>query len=378
MVKTGSPHRVLHIVSAMNRGGAETLLMNVHRNLDTSKIQFDYVSHVHEKCDFDDEIAALGGKVFRIPSLGQLGARGYLNELNKIMTHSNYAAVHSHTDYQSGFAALAAKRAGIRKRICHSHSNNWSRGNGFKANMTLKVLRAIIRYSATDFCACSTEAARFLYGNDRINTKKVKVLKNAIDLNQFFHDDEAVSSVRQELNLDPKTKIIGHVGRFSNSKNHRFLLKVLKKMVEDGEQVNAVLVGDGPLRPEIEEEAERLGIYGQIRFLGVRSDIPRLMRAFDVFLFPSLFEGFGIVTLEAQGSGTPCIAANTVPASTDLGLGLMTYISLDEKLEAWTTAINRAFQMEKPDLSRIRDAFSKSGFDIKKSVQDWVAIYGVS
>src|SRR4051794_25105074 len=113
MAINNQTQRVLHVVSAMNRGGAETLLMNVHRNLDRSKIQFDYVSHLHEKCDYDDEITSLGGTIYRIPSLGQMGPLGYMKELKKIMTKTNYAAVHAHTDYQSGFAALVAKRAGI-------------------------------------------------------------------------------------------------------------------------------------------------------------------------------------------------------------------------------------------------------------------------
>src|SRR5665647_859079 len=140
-------HRILHVVSAMNRGGAETLLMNVYRNIDRCKIQFDFVSHRMEKCDYDDEITSLGGRIFRIPSLGQTGPLTYIIKLKKIMTQTNYIAVHSHTDYQSGFAAIAAKMAGIKKRICHSHSNNWARGDGLKARITLKAMQSLIRYT---------------------------------------------------------------------------------------------------------------------------------------------------------------------------------------------------------------------------------------
>jgi glycosyltransferase EpsF len=376
MAVNNQTQKILHIVSAMDRGGAETLLMNVHRNLDRSKIQFDYVSHRQDTCDYDDEIASLGGTVHRIPSLGRLGPLAYMKELKKIIAKTNYTAVHAHTDYQGGIAALAAKRAGIAKRICHSHSSNWKKGGGgLKAGMLLAALRAVIQYSATDYCACSTDAARFLFGE--ANTNKVRLLKNGIDINQFIHSTRTGDEVRQELNIAPDTKIIGHIGKFSESKNHRFLLRVLKKMLEQGKDVNAVLAGDGPLKQGIAEEAQRLGIQNQIRFLGVREDIPRLMRAFDVFVFPSIFEGFGIVTLEAQGSGTPCIAADTVPGTTDLGLGLMSFIGLDQPLETWTKAIDEAFLIERPDVKQIRSRFLSSGFDIKQNIDQWMNVYGL-
>jgi glycosyltransferase EpsF len=377
MAINSKAQRVLHIVSAMKRGGAETLIMNVHRNLDRSKIQFDYVSHLNGTCDYDDEITSLGGKVIRIRSLGQLGLRAYLNELRMIMIQTNYAAMHAHTDYQSGIAALAAKRAGIQKRICHSHSNNWKKGNGLKASITLRALRAIIKYSATDFCACSMDAARFLFGDNMTSTNKVQLLKNGIDINEFTQPEDSNYSVKQELNIAPETRIIGHIGRFSESKNHSFFLRILNKMLQEGKDVAAVLVGDGPLKHEIEEEPKRLRIYNHIRFLGVRKDIPRLMRAFDVFLFPSLFEGFGIVTLEAQASGTPCIASDTIPKATDLGLGLMSFISLDDKLGIWTKEIDKSLLIERPDDKQIKSHFLRSGYDIKQNIEEWMALYGI-
>nr|WP_286675244.1 glycosyltransferase [Bacillus mycoides] len=139
----------------------------------------------------------------------------------------------------------------------------------------------------------------------------------------------------------------------------------------------AVLVGDGPLKSSIELKAKELGINNNIRFLGVRKDIPRLLKAFDVFLFPSLFEGFGIVTLEAQCSGTPCIVADTIPRNTDMGLGIISFISLDEKLEVWSGEINKALLKEKPERSKIINNISKLGFDINSNIPDWLSLYGI-
>ncbi|MZQ83643.1 glycosyltransferase [Paenibacillus sp. 5J-6] len=377
MNKSTTPRRVLHIVSAMKRGGAETLLMNVHRNLDRSKIQFDYVSHLDEKCDYDDEINLLGGRVFRIKSLGQLGPLGYINELKRIMLQTNYTAVHAHTDYQTGFAAFAAKRAGIHKRICHSHSNNWGKGSGFKGKIVLKTLQALIKYAATDYCACSKDAARFLFGESWIEKNKFLLLKNGIDISQFTKSTSDNSNIRQELDIASDTKILGHVGRFSQSKNQKFLLMILKQMLDDGKDVMAILVGDGPCLQDVKDEARRLGIFEHIRFVGVRQDIPSLMRTFDVFLFPSLFEGFGIVALEAQASGTPCIASDVVSRSTDLGLGLISFISLEEHIEIWIKEIEKSFMQIRPDDQQIMSNFSKSGYDIQQNIEEWMSVYGV-
>jgi glycosyltransferase EpsF len=371
------PKRVLHVVSAMERGGAETLLMNVYRNVDRSKIQFDFVTHRNESCDYDEEISTLGGKIYRISSLGQMGPMGYIKQLKKIMSANDYAAVHSHTDYQCGFPALAAKLSGIKRRICHSHSNHFPKGNGLKERTVLKMLRSMIRYSATDYCACSTEAAQFLFGQSLVKNDKIHLLRNGIEVRQFTNMDlDCKKSVKKELNIPGESKIIGHIGRFSRSKNHPFLLKVLKKLLEERKDIVAILAGDGPLRKATEEEAKKLGIIDHIRFLGVRADIPRLMNAMDVFVFPSIHEGFGIVTVEAQCSATPCVVSDGVPKNTDMGLGLMSFVSLNANLSHWSKEIENALMKKKPSKKLIINNISRLGFDIHSSIPEWLELYG--
>lgn len=369
------PIRVLHIVSSMDRGGAESLIMNIYRNLDRSRLQFDFITHDTKKGDYDDEIVALGGQVFHVPSLGSCGAVSYVKKLISIMSQSSYAAVHSHTDYQSGFPTLAAKLSGVPKRISHSHSTNWPSGNGMKARAILKLLRLLIKWSATDYCSCSIEAGLFLFGKN----SRAGVINNGINVSEFTSiSDNSKNSVLKELALPEDVILIGHVGRFSESKNHFFILKVLKKLIDEDENYMLLLVGDGPLKEKVIEDAEKLGILMNIRFLGVRTDIPRLMKAFDVFLFPSLFEGFGIVTLEAQSAGTPCVVADVVPKSTDMGLNLMTYISLEEGIDSWVEKIKLSIQGNKPNIDLIHYNFEQNGFDIKKNVPAWLSLYGVS
>lgn len=367
--------RVLHIVSAMNRGGAETLLMNVYRNIDRNKVQFDFVSHRQEICDYDEEIESLGGKIYHLESLGRSGPFKYVTAIRKILEQEKYIAVHSHTDFQCGFPALAAKLEGVKKIACHAHTNKMLRNGGITNKAILPILRALIKYSSTDYCACSSEAAQFLFGKNAMD--KVKILKNGINIEDFIFCDGDFG-LREELSLSNDTKILGHVGNLSRVKNHQFILKTLKNLIDEGISAVAVFAGDGPLRQELEEQAKQLGIPDFVYFLGVRNDIPNLMKAFDVFVFPSLYEGFGIVAIEVQCAGTPCVASDTIPRSTDLGLGLMSYISLNDGPKKWANEIKKALMKKEPNQQTIRNRFQETGFNINTSVSDWLKLYGIT
>ncbi|PFP29493.1 glycosyl transferase family 1 [Bacillus sp. AFS073361] len=368
--------RILHIVSSMDRGGAETLIMNVYRNVDRSQIQFDFIVHGSEKGDYEDEILEMGGKIYRILSLGQLGPIRYLKELVRVMHFYPYQAVHSHTDFQSGFPTMAAKLVGIKQRICHSHSTNWQKGERLKERVILRVFKTIIKISATSYCSCSEEAAIFLFGKHVLKKGKVKVLKNGIDVKKFANVDRTFRKILlEELQLPEEVITIGHVGTFSESKNQLFILKVLKSLLEKDSRFVMLLVGDGPLKQQIEDESKRLGIIDNIRFLGVRSDIPNLMNAFDLFLFPSKFEGFGIVALEAQSSGTPCVLSDAIPNRVDMGLGLVSFINLDQSIEVWCEAINKGLLIKRPDNKMIINKVVSKGYNIQNNIQDWLNIY---
>ncbi|WP_057912981.1 glycosyltransferase family 1 protein [Peribacillus muralis] len=374
-----TPIRILHIVSAMDRGGAETIIMNIYRNLDRNKIQFDFITHSTKKEDFEEEILALGGNIMKIPSLGKTGPLSYLKELKRIMSSKHYHAVHAHTDYLAGFPVLAAKMSGIKIRICHSHSDNWSKGNLFKERLTLKALQALMKVSANRYCSCSHEAAKFMFGKQTLRQGKVTILKNGINVGEFTGTKiDSRDRIMKEFGLKENAKIIGHVGRFSDSKNHQFILRLMHELVKNDRSFFALLVGDGPLRQEIEHKAKALGIMENIKFLGVRTDIPRLMKGFDVFLFPSLFEGFGIAALEAQGSGTPCILSDTIPKSIDMNLGLLSFISLNEPLDVWCNEVNASLLLAAPDDEAIQCKIATNGYDIYGNVKEWIKLYEVS
>ena len=365
--------RILHVVSALEVGGAEMMIMDIYRRINHDEWQFDFVSHGLKEGEFEPEVRKLGGRVFRITSLGMAGPIVYIKQLVKIMKNGHYEAVHIHTDFQGGIVALAACLAKVKIRICHSHSTNWNRDGRGVQELGLRALKKLIYLFANQYCACSQEAGHFLFGE---KSKKLHILHNAVHVGNYQSLGEVNrQSERKMLGIHPDDLIIGHVGRFSESKNQVFILKLVQHLRHQGVKATAILVGDGPLKRTVEIEAERLGISESVLFPGIRSDIPYWMHLFDVFAFPSLFEGFGIAALEAQCAGTSCVVSDRVPVAVDTGLGLLTYLKLEEPIQKWADAMIKSSAIPRPNLSEIHKHFLQNGFDIENSVKQWEKLY---
>ncbi|MFN2744361.1 glycosyltransferase family 1 protein [Bacillus sp. z60-18] len=373
------PKRVLHIVSGMNRGGAETMIMNMYRHTDRRHVQFDFISHREETCDYDPEIIRRGGRVFYVPSIGQSGLMSYIKNVRDILIEKGpYSAVHAHTDFQTGFAALAAKLAGVPVRICHSHNTAWKPNPRLWDTVQLHIFRRLILSYSTALCACGRDAGRFLFGGKKMRNKAVHLLQNGIDLDRFRETNSlAKAEIKRRFGIRENTMVIGHVGRFFEQKNHAFLLDLTAYLKNSGISFQAVFAGDGPLRPQIEEKAARLGLEGDIHFLGVVEDIPALMQTFDVFVMPSLFEGLPLVLVEAQASGLPCVVSDNITEETDLGLGLLQRVSLETGFERWTEEIVRAVQTEKPRWPDIQHSLTERGYDAKANLMRLMNIYSI-
>ena len=282
--------RILHVVSAMNRGGAETMIMNLYRKMDKTKVQFDFIVHSDTKGHFDDEIISLGGRIINCNSLGSIGPWKYIKELyNIIKNNGPFHAVHSHTDFQGGFVALAAKKAGIKKRICHSHNTRWLANPTIINKVQLCMFREIIDRYSSDYCACGIDSSKFLFKKNKIKSNKINYINNSIDIERFNINDNC-SYIKSEFNISEDTLVIGHIGRFYEQKNHEFILQVAKNMKQENYKFKILLVGEGPLLNVIKDKVKNLNLTENIIFLGVREDIPQLMKTFDVFLFPSFLK----------------------------------------------------------------------------------------
>lgn len=328
--------RVLHILHSMNRGGIETFLMNIYRNVDRGEVQFDFLLHVDEECAYDDEIIAMGGKIFRIPGRRQ-GIQKNRRALDSFFSeHTEYKIVHQHVSSLSYIEPLRiAARKNIPVRIIHSH-NTMEGGGKFHKYLHLWNQRDLEQY-ATDFLACSEPAALWICGQKRFKMKKYMIIKNGINTKDFSYSRQNREKIRDELGIKGE-KVIGHIGRFSPQKNHTFLIDIFNYINKKDPDIILLLVGDGNLRQQIQNKVNRLGLQDRVIFTGIRADVPDLYCAMDVFLFPSLYEGLGMVLVEAQAAGLPCVVSEKgIPEEVKLNNNLL-FISLEKKPEWWAAA----------------------------------------
>lgn len=328
------PIRVAQIIGKWLGGGVESVVMNYYRNIDRNKIQFDFI------CDNDStnipyaEIESLGGKVILIPPYQKVIK--YHKELKRVLKEGNYKIVHSHINTLSVFSLFAAKCAGVPVRIAHSHSTTNKKEKS--KNLMKQLLRPFSKVFATDYMCCSELAGRWLFGDKEYDKGNVYLLNNAIDLDKFKYDETVRKEKRKELNIDDDTLVIGHVGRFVEQKNHRFLIDIFNEVHKQNENSILLLVGQGPLMEEIKEKVKSLGIEDCVKFLGQRNDINELYQVMDLFLFPSLYEGLGMVAVEAQVSGLPCVVSTEIPEIAKV-TEKITFINLENKIEIWTEII---------------------------------------
>lgn len=321
------PIRILHIVTYMGRGGLETMIMNYYRHINRSKVQFDFLVHRDFEADYDREILDLGGKIYRIARLNPFSFK-YHKELNDFFkNHPEYKIVHVHQDCMSSIALKAAMKNNVPIRIAHSHNANQDKN--IKYLIKRFYMRSIPRY-ATDLFACSEDAGNWMFGG-----KSFEILNNAIDSDLFKFNTNIRDEIRNALNLNNKF-VVGHVGRFDLQKNHSFLIDIFYEIQKIRTDSILLLIGSGDGELTIKEKVRKLNIEDKVIFMGVRNDVNKLMQAMDVFIFPSLYEGLGVVAIEAQASGLPVLKSDKVPDECVLTSNVLT-LSLNDTPELWRT-----------------------------------------
>ncbi len=323
------PIRVAHVLGKTVAGGVESFVMNYYRHIDRNKVQFDLIVDADSTYSWREEVEALGGHIFMVAPYQNISKNQA--DLMKLFQENSYLIVHSHLNSLSIFPLYAAKKAGVPIRIAHSH-NTAGKGE-IKRNCLKYTLRPFSRIFPTDFCASSVISAKWLFGEKAYEQGKVKLFNYAIEINNFCFDQNERSVLREELNVNDKY-VVGHIGRFVSQKNHQFLIKIFYHILQKKSDALLLLLGDGPLLPQIKEEVEKLGISENVRFLGVKKDIHRYYQAMDIFVLPSLYEGLGIVGIEAQAAGLRTIASTAVPKEMMI-TDLVRFISLDENPETW-------------------------------------------
>lgn len=353
------PIRILEVVNAMDRAGLETMIMNYYREFDRDRIQLDFLTHRDWRGDYDDEIESLGGRIYRAPRLYPQHWYSYRRFMRRFFAEHPYPVVHSHIDAMSAFPLAMAREFGVQVRIAHSHNESVD----YDLKYPIKELaRRRLPKVANRYWACSEASGVYLFGEERRG--EIRVVRNAIELEEYRFDGVARELVRSELGIGPEQIAIGHVGRFSKVKNHALLLELLGELRREGGDAVLVLVGDGELRAEIERKAEGMGLSGSVRFLGVRSDVGRVVNAFDVVVFPSIHEGIPLALIEAQANGLPVLASDAVSGESLL-LPTAESLPLGAPLGEWASATVRLARAGRTDGAM--DILADAGYEIHRA-----------
>lgn len=350
--------RVLHVLNNLGYGGAEAFIMNIYRNIDRDKIQFDFLvrSHLNEK--YEEEIKKLGGNIYITSPFPKKIIKNY-KETKQFFkeNYKKYNIVHVHANSLLYMLPLKlAKKYEIRTRIIHSHSTQ-SQSIIFKIIHKFNKIR--INKYANVFFACTPDAGKWMFKTN------FSVINNAIDIDKYKYDSQVRVKIRKELNIQNKL-VIGHVGRLTKVKNHLFLLRIFKEILKINNNAMLLLVGDGELKSELEKQCYELNIEKKVIFLGNKSNVNEYLNAMDIFVFPSLYEGLGISVIEAQCSGLPCIVSENIPKEAFLTDDIHV-ISLTTPIEQWVNKILKySCNYKRLDISR---TVAEAGFDIKNNAK---------
>ena len=291
--------RVLHIITGMGTGGAEAFIMNMFRNIDSKKIVFDFLLRSEENV-YQKEIESLGGKVYNVPPYPKRFISNYKETKRFFEEHSKYKIIHVHGNAFIYITALIiAKFRGIPCRIMHSHSTD-TRKPIYR--IVHKFNKIFMNFLVTDRFACSDKAGKWMFGN-----KSFIKINNGIDVDKFIYNKEIRDRVRKQYNIEENTVLIGHVGRFLKVKNHSYIVDIFNEYVKQNENSKLMLIGEGPELNTIKKKVENLEIENKVIFLSKINNVNEMMQAMDIFIFPSIYEGLGIVNIEAQTASLPCI-----------------------------------------------------------------------
>jgi len=354
----GKSIRILVHGMTANPGGMESSIMNYYRNVNSDKICFDFLC-INQEPAYRQEIESRGSKIHLIP-----GRRKYITHYRKLVSvfeENKYDGLWSNRCSLPGTVLLfkIARSFGVPLRIIHAHSSGLMR-----PSLNNIIFHEIDKYrmkkNATDFWSCSEKASKFFYSKNTINSPTHRIINNAINIADFRFDSIERDNVRKILKLDNKL-VIGHIGHFSPVKNHAFLIRVFYEIYKKETNAVLLLIGDGPLRLEIENMAKTLNVSEAIYFLGVRSDIPALLNAIDIFVLPSLFEGLPFCLIEAQTLSIPCFASTNVSSEAAI-TDLLSFVDLKETPGKWAKQILAKKDYMRTDMA---EDIKKAGYDIK-------------
>lgn len=359
------PIRILHVFGRLDAGGAESRTMDIYRNIDRNKIQFDFVVHTEDKSFFTDEVIELGGKIHSFPRFNGKNIFAYRKQWETFFSQNpNYNIVHGHMTTTAFIYLKAAKKFNVPIRIAHSRNAN-------RETIIKKILSRFSKESATHLFAVSKLAGISEFGLKAFENGQVRVIPNAIDAKKYEFNCEIRNIKRKEFNIGNENLFI-NVASFTKQKNHSFLLEIFNDILKEEPKSKLLLVGDGKLRLEIEKKIKELKIEKSVIIAGVRSDVPELLQSADALIFPSFYEGLPGVVLEAQAAGLPCVISKSI--TDEVGItNLVEFISLNKNTTYWSKEIFRKINetTRRSTLNDVRNA----GYDITTVSEGYEKFY---
>lgn len=354
------PIRVLQVVPNMQQGGLENFIMNIYRNIDREKVQFDFLVHYQKKQFFDDEIEKLGGKIYRFSLRDDNNIIKYIREINKFYReHNEYKVIHCHMSSIGFINFFIAKKNGIKVRIAHSH--NSSTDKTIKGRIK-RLMMLPYKYVSTLNYACSNDAGKYLYGN-----KEYTIIPNAIDTYKFKFNQDKRKEYRKKLNIDDRQFVIGHIGRFNIQKNHRFIIKVFNEYLKINKEAILLLIGDGELLKEIKSLCKKLNIEKNVIFIKNVKNIYDYYNIMDLFMLPSFFEGLPVVGIEAQTNGLHCLFSDNITEEAKVS-DKVEYLELD--CNVWVEKIIENAKINQVDRINSYKKILNSNFEITKLARE--------
>lgn len=360
--------RILQVVPNMHAAGLETLIMNIYRNIDHTKVQFDFLVHYQEDFFYDEEIRLIGGEIYKLSFRNDGNIFKYIKDLDHFFSLHKYDVVHGHMASTACFYLGIAKKYGIPVRIIHSHNTSTER--------TLKgfIKHKLLKYStlfANQYFACAEKAGKYLYGKHDFT-----IIHNAINLDVFTPNSQLRTTMRLNMDLDDKF-IVGHIGRFNTQKNHKFMINIFAKLLKIVPKSVLVLVGEGELESNIIQQIAELGIQDNVKLLGVRKDINAIYNMLDVFILPSLFEGLPVVGIESQATGTLTLMSDKISREVQVSQ-LVEFLPIDTSnaQEKWVKKLVEIANSSKIiAANELKRQLQRNGYDINKEAEKLIELY---
>lgn len=369
MLEKEQPIRVLHVFNWFNQGGIENFVMNVYRNIDRTKIQFDFAFPTNKKGYFDDEVISMGGRIYFFDSDSKSLWNYYKNLSRIIKDNGPYAAIHSHIYYFSGYILLIARLCDIPIRISHSHETLKGRKQTIVRRLYQNIMRSLIKINATNWLCCSEDAGRVVFGNNI----PFQVLYNGIDTKRFLFNGEMREQIRRKI-IPNGGLLLLNIGRFAEQKNHRFIISMFSELLKNRPDAHLLLIGTGDLKQEIEQLIDSKGLIDNVTILSNIKNTQDYYSASDVFILPSLYEGMGIVVVEAQASGLPVLISDKVTQEVK-ATDIIEYLPIERGSELmW---VRKILDIKVPLSSRpqYNKLLELTPFEVNKTVNDLTTIY---